>query len=1017
MASQKFEKIINIDVKSASLSDLDKHLQDINNEIKEIKTSEISLNQSLEEQAKSLAKLNELDKKRNDVLTTKNKLIEASMTDVEKLAAIEKKSSEDSKKAEQEAVEANKIANNQKLKALVDANSKGLISEKEYNNKVFALEQEELQKEIKARKEANQDVSELELKSAQNLNNEQKRLSNERQEDAIKRADDFKKAAEGIAGGFQIAAGASVLFGDKTGEELAAAQAKVVGLVGAFDGIKKVTEGSVAGFKLLQDGINKSTVASKLFGTTAKGAIAATGIGLLLIALGAVYTYFDEITVAAKEFAKSIGLTDVIDQVSSFLDKIGGISGLITVAGGFIKGFVKDAVTEFKLLFNTLTLQFDKAEQNAKDLGQTQIEVQKAVNAAIEAENKRKFEKLQDLGLQTNQYLIDLEKARGQDTSALEQQLLQKRIDLNRTRLADETKTKDEIKALVDNITKDTIALEAAQTAAANKNFEKNLKNLQIQYNKRLKVITDGLNNETIKEEEFNEKKYKLDLDLINGQIALTKKRNQDVSALELQKSQLILAETQRLNEELIKKQTDNIEKTNQASINAQQEALAAGEISHKEYNDNLLDIDSQYQQDKLSLIKKGSLEELQAQAAINEKELSQAEASNEEKIDLEKYYIGQQAAAATKVLNNVNSGYKQQIAAAQSLREAKIEQLNLELQAVEDTNGKESSAYKNLSAQKQQIDDEYNATVKQKNQQLVQQVSQVAQATVQLLTNIGQALDANSQNQIANAQKQVDDITAQNDALQSQIDATNQMIADSTSKINELENNLSTDRGERSAQDIQELEIAKSKRAEQQIQEKKLNDAKIANAKKLQQEQDKIAQLQLQQKKRDRDIAIIQAVINTALGVTQAIAQGGILGIITGAIVAAAGAVEIGIIASQKFEKGGVIEGESHANGGIKGTGRFSNVEVEGGEFVVNKKSTQQYLPLLYAINENKVSMDNKKFADGGIVPSFDSVNAIQQTSNQILNQVNSAPVYVAVTEINRVQKKVNVIESSGTF
>ena len=46
----------------------------------------------------------------------------------------------------------------------------------------------------------------------------------------------------------------------------------------------------------------------------------------------------------------------------------------------------------------------------------------------------------------------------------------------------------------------------------------------------------------------------------------------------------------------------------------------------------------------------------------------------------------------------------------------------------------------------------------------------------------------------------------------------------------------------------------------------------------------------------------------------------------------------------------GGLLNGPSHANGGmpIKGT----NIEVEGGEFVVNKKSTEKYLTLLNHIN-----------------------------------------------------------------
>ncbi len=49
----------------------------------------------------------------------------------------------------------------------------------------------------------------------------------------------------------------------------------------------------------------------------------------------------------------------------------------------------------------------------------------------------------------------------------------------------------------------------------------------------------------------------------------------------------------------------------------------------------------------------------------------------------------------------------------------------------------------------------------------------------------------------------------------------------------------------------------------------------------------------------------------------------------------------------------GGMVMGNSHFAGGVRGTGRFNNVEVEGGEAIINKKSTQAFLPLLSKLNE----------------------------------------------------------------
>lgn len=49
----------------------------------------------------------------------------------------------------------------------------------------------------------------------------------------------------------------------------------------------------------------------------------------------------------------------------------------------------------------------------------------------------------------------------------------------------------------------------------------------------------------------------------------------------------------------------------------------------------------------------------------------------------------------------------------------------------------------------------------------------------------------------------------------------------------------------------------------------------------------------------------------------------------------------------------GGMVMGSSHLAGGVRGTGKFNNVEVEGGEAIINKKSTEMFLPLLSKLNE----------------------------------------------------------------
>lgn len=62
----------------------------------------------------------------------------------------------------------------------------------------------------------------------------------------------------------------------------------------------------------------------------------------------------------------------------------------------------------------------------------------------------------------------------------------------------------------------------------------------------------------------------------------------------------------------------------------------------------------------------------------------------------------------------------------------------------------------------------------------------------------------------------------------------------------------------------------------------------------------------------------------------------------------------DMSVYESLQLSKGGLILGPSHANGGVS-VGR-SNIEVEGGEFVVNKDSTQRHLGTLTAINQDNI-------------------------------------------------------------
>jgi hypothetical protein len=101
----------------------------------------------------------------------------------------------------------------------------------------------------------------------------------------------------------------------------------------------------------------------------------------------------------------------------------------------------------------------------------------------------------------------------------------------------------------------------------------------------------------------------------------------------------------------------------------------------------------------------------------------------------------------------------------------------------------------------------------------------------------------------------------------------------------------------------------------------------------------------------------------------------------------------------------GGMIEGRRHYQGGVKfGIGGRLGFEAEGGEFIVNRRSTARFLPLLEKINT--------KFADGGLVASRtdDMFATLGQTIRAASRE--SRPVLV-IEHLRRAENNLAVVEN----
>ena len=118
-----------------------------------------------------------------------------------------------------------------------------------------------------------------------------------------------------------------------------------------------------------------------------------------------------------------------------------------------------------------------------------------------------------------------------------------------------------------------------------------------------------------------------------------------------------------------------------------------------------------------------------------------------------------------------------------------------------------------------------------------------------------------------------------------------------------------------------------------------------------------------------------------------------------------------------EEFANGGLVQGKSHAQGGEKFAVGGRVVELEGGEAVINKRSTSMFSSQLSAMN---AAGGGVKFADGGLLnqPSFSQqqFNALGQ--NQMMGAMGgSSKVVVVEADITDSQNTVSVIQSQATI
>lgn len=295
-------------------------------------------------------------------------------------------------------------------------------------------------------------------------------------------------------------------------------------------------------------------------------------------------------------------------------------------------------------------------------------------------------------------------------------------------------------------------------------------------------------------------------------------------------------------------------------------------------------------------------------------------------------------------------------------------------------------------------------------------------------VSSIGSLLSTMNETQLILIDNQLAEIEHQLEIQQDAYDKAEEAAEAHKDKMDEIEEELSEARGSRKQFLLETLAAQQNAYLEELAAQEEAERKKEALEKKQQ-------ALEKKRKEQEKKSQIQQAIINTYTAVTNALAvQPWFVGVALSAVALAMGMANVAAIKSTPiYREGGLLEGKSHEQGGIKVLD--GRAEVEGGEYIVNKKTTSQNLPMLEYVNSQKrpltiedmyefFSKKNKrvsinksmigKYENGGQLPTLEATTTdyVQQVMN-----IDNRPIIVDVRDIIRVSDNLNRVQVlSGT-
>jgi hypothetical protein len=824
------------------------------------------------------------------------------------------------------AVEKGAISNAQAFEILEDAINKGVSSVKELSNRT-----EDMTKKTMSFKQEMRQLTEL-INSGK-LKGDELVIAKQRLADMKDTAGDLANqtkilgsdtraldtAMQGLSLGVGIFAslqGASALFGGEN-EKVQQALLKVNGAMAVLQGLQQIqnTLDKESGFvisaktyalELYTFVVGASTGAMKLF----RIALAATGIGLAVIAIATLIANYDKLKKAVEENSEGFQnfkkvlfvvlpvialIIEAIQFLSKNIDKIkstiAGLSGAFStafegigdiVSGGLTDGF-KGIVNKFKDLGKQTSDSYTQAY-----IEQEQINAQKRLNEFAKA--SQEFKNRQ----------IALLKAQGKDTYNLEAEQVNRSVNILKNGL--DEKEKEELRNIegIELKLKQKIALSDEESKA---------------YNKKSEKITEILKAE-------NER----DIFYANRERELAEKYEKE------------------------RKERANRERELAEKYEEQRKERA--NIRLKENRGSLLNLDGLFTKEIEFL-----------QETLKEIDLSVPLRLEDVNIDDVLDYTDRLKSAFLSATRNIGGDFSGVTGSLGGLTTSLFD-LNATKKAIQEQRLVVEFAYKQLESTK--ID--FNNKMKEANKQLADAEKDGNEERIKeakrTADKLKQDYDKSVQDQQSNIKKQESTLLSLEDGFKKASGQIAKYVGDIFLGITQIISN-SIDRNIANLDKLiekQKVNVADAK----QIADKGNSQLYDAELKK----QAKLEELRREQARKKKAIAIAEILVNGAVGVANIWSQWAgvpvVAGVLTG-LLAALTAVQIGVVSSQQFRKGGkvptgMMKGASHEQGGIKFgvQGRNELYEMEGDEFIFNRETSLKNQKWFDKINNEKIDLDN---------------------------------------------------------